>query len=170
MLQFEVLINQDPEVLLLNNSSTGSPVSPTWKIKLPSGDTVYSIPAVAAYQTLNADSFGIVCVDCLTNPLPDGIYDITLQEGAGEPYTTTQQFHLRTNAFRKNYDSLLVRIEYSEYTVKEDQIIKDACNDIDMMLEAARAHALLGNVQTAKSIFTKVEKVMTRLVKQTTDC
>jgi hypothetical protein len=172
-LQFEVISNSDPEFLVLNNTSIyeAPAVSPTWKLKLPC-DTAYKTVPISPIpvQNINAILLDIVCVDCETNPLPDGIYEIVYQEGAGPVFSTVTKYHLRTNQFMKQYQELLLKIEHSEFTVREDQVIKNICMDLDILIQSAQAHAEQDNIDRAQELFTKASKIIGRITKQLIAC
>lgn len=172
-LLFEVIENKSVETLLLNNLTVPeTPLQyPVWRIKYPGAVDYKSVvltdnPA----QNITAADLDIICESCTVNPLPDGIYEVVLQETVGAVVNTCSKFHLRANLFSESYSKLLLKIEYSEYTKTEDEAIQNICLDIDMLLQSAKAHAEEGNIQKAEELFYKAVKKLNRISKSLTDC
>lgn len=172
MLQFEVLDNKDVETMLLVNSSSfpGIAIDMKWEILLPGESTPRIVPSLLGLTVVTAPLLNIVCVDCTVNPVPDGLYEITLREGLAPNITRLTKYHLRTNEFEQKYRELLVKIEFSEYRVREDNIIKQHCAEMDLLLAAAKAHVELGHVVTGVQVFEKAQREMNRLIKRINDC
>jgi len=172
-LQFEVLENKSVEVLILNNFSVlETPLqNPTWKIKAP-GFTDFKNVALDLLPVQNITGFDIdiVCEECLVNPLPDGIYEIILQETVASVVNSFTKYHLRTNVFASNYAEILMKMEYSEYTKTEDTALLNFCVDVDMLLQSAKAHAEEGNIQKATELFAKASKILTRISNNLKSC
>ena len=161
-LNFEVLPNSSVNHLLVYNLSVwdGSPVSPQYRILLPGATIEQVVPITDTYQTIDKDSVGYS-----TDELPDGIWTIVLRTGADPYQTLTKQF-LRINAFWEQYKSLLLKLEHSEFSVREDKIIKGLLYDIDILISSAQACAETGLVSKATELYEKAQKILSRVTNQ----
>lgn len=88
--------------------------------------------------------------------LPDGVYDITIK-GSPSSYSFNRKY-LKTDSIRLNIDKVWART----YLLcdEPDEDIMEKIRNVEFLLAAAESNMRLGNIETAKELLEKAQRLM----------
>ena len=104
-------------------------------------------------NVLTTNKLGVT--DCNNIDFEDGLYWITYSVSPHD-YVFVTKLYLRTKKYDCLYSSLLLEISYTNFSVKEDEDVKNKLIDLSIMKEAAIANIENGNIEKGTDLFRRL--------------
>lgn len=109
------------------------------------------------FQSVNlAMSCISICEEQRYEPLPDGIWQLTVKSGYEEIEKT--RYYLKTDNIRLELDKIYTKVglEYS----KDDKVFRKDMSDMEFLLRTAEAFAKVGNFYKSQRSFEEVRTIL----------
>ena len=151
-IDFSVLDDNNPETLIILDKSTylDVPEKPLLDIILPGYTGYVEVPYTPSTISLyDSDSLSLTepCEDGSTSGLPDGVYQIKMKICPYDDFFTDKCF-LKSSKFNYAYQTLLLQFDTLS-TCYNQQDLKVAIMDLDILIQSAKAEADRCNVERA---------------------
>lgn len=149
-IDFYILESNDPKTIVLLDRSTylDAPEQPTLKITLPGFTGSVNIPYTPnGINVLNSDSLNLTepCDYDATAPLPDGVYQITMQICPFEQLFN-KKCYLKVTQFYAEYGKILLNFDVTNNTYDQDKL-KAEIIDMDILIQSARAEVTNNSIE-----------------------